>query len=425
MKKKSGVLCGLFSMLLFHSYFSYAGELFEITPDSPEEQLEIIQSLKNDIANSKVQVAELIKPKLNKNTKKISLNITDGISVSFNRISADVDKGHLTWRGELTDLPKRSKAVNELEFDPFNYAILMSKGNNLTGSFRVDGQLYQIWPIDEKNKIILVKVDESKVIEEQDNPKIDDMVSKRNVVCSDDNNILSFTNNTSPSEIRVVLVTTEQSRAKLVGTDVSAMVAQAFTEANQGVEDSDVGIIFQSAGILDVDYTEHGSFSDMLSEMRTATGGSLSQQIDQYRTQHRADLAVLVAATTSSTGTAYNDASRSSAFSVVRYSRLTGTYTFAHEMGHNIGASHDLDQYDGTPKRLPCYRHGFKHESSNPDERWRTIMSYDCETGKCGRLNLFSNPRLTYRDIPVGSVKFEDNARRLNERRETVANFYP
>lgn len=203
------------------------------------------------------------------------------------------------------------------------------------------------------------------------------------------------------------------------------MTTLAFTEANLGVSNSDVGINFVLAGILDADYTETGNYSNNLSQMKTSSGSSLSSQLNDFRVKNKASLAVMLLGTSGEAGTAYNDATASTAFAVIRYSYLTGTYTFAHEMGHNIGASHDLAQYDNNqPKRLPCYRHGFKHEDSSAINSWRTIMSYNCSNVSCSRINMFSNPRMSYKGIPSGSEKYEDNSRRLNERRETVASFY-
>ena len=51
-------------------------------------------------------------------------------------------------------------------------------------------------------------------------------------------------------------------------------------------------------------------------------------------------------------------------------------------------------------------------------------MAYDC-TPTCPRIPYHSNPRLTYQNAALGTVEHHDAARRFNERRETVENFYP
>lgn len=418
------------ALLAFAGQPGFAAELLtkKIMTDSDSTQY-LVKTLKNEHSTVAISIAGLSEHKLRAVDETVTLFTTDDETVVFKKTSSQEENGKLVWQGNWVGLNESATQEGNIEQRLLNSATLVRNGDNIAGSFRLAGQLYQLWPLG-GNKVAVVKVDESEVNEWHEHEDEQDIEADTPLPAAMNSRACEVPppyagDSKPPSIIRVALVTTEQSRKALANTDLNALATLAFSEANQGTRNSNVGIVFDSAGILHADYSERGTFSNMWSEMFTNSGSALSQQIQQYRDKHRAHLVVMLAQTTSSAGTGTNDANKNSAFSVIRYSNLTGTYTFAHEMGHNLGASHDLDQYGGVPKRLPCYRHGYKHESSVAKERWRTIMSYGCKSGSCGRLNMFSNPRMSFQGVPVGSEQYEDNARRLNERREEVASFYP
>lgn len=66
-------------------------------------------------------------------------------------------------------------------------------------------------------------------------------------------------------------------------------------------------------------------------------------------------------------GLAYVNAPKAYAFSVL--SCPTGTYVFAHEMGHNFGLSHNSDVPAGV------HGDGFGYRQTTQPPFWRTIMS--------------------------------------------------
>jgi hypothetical protein len=61
------------------------------------------------------------------------------------------------------------------------------------------------------------------------------------------------------------------------------------------------------------------------------------------------------------------------------------TYSLAHEIGHLIGARHDLN-LDKTMTPFP-YGHGYVNGT-----KWRDIMSYKESCGGCPRLPVWSSP---------------------------------
>jgi hypothetical protein len=90
--------------------------------------------------------------------------------------------------------------------------------------------------------------------------------------------------------------------------------------------------------------------------------------------------------------------------------------TFTHEIGHNLGASHDRYSINiDNPSYNSVY--GFNYGYINAEEGIRTIMSYDtkCDDKNtfCPRVPYFSNPDISLNDVTIGKTK-TDNARMID-----------
>jgi hypothetical protein len=116
----------------------------------------------------------------------------------------------------------------------------------------------------------------------------------------------------------------------------------------------------------------------------------------------------------------------SSGFSVVMRNCATGYYSFGHEMGHNMGATHDRYVNDGDGAYT--YSHGYVYKPA----KWRTVMAYNDECKDngydCTRIQYWSNPNVNYQQVPTGisqnaSNSSANNALTLNNTASTVANF--
>jgi hypothetical protein len=116
-------------------------------------------------------------------------------------------------------------------------------------------------------------------------------------------------------------------------------------------------------------------------------------------------------------------------FSVSHFGCATGYYTFGHEIGHNFGMKHDRG-YTNNCKSTGTYSFGFV----NPNAEFRTILSYDCETGRCDKLPKNGCPRVqrfsssntsyTYFGKAIGNA-INDNARQFNSQRALIAAYFP
>jgi hypothetical protein len=103
------------------------------------------------------------------------------------------------------------------------------------------------------------------------------------------------------------------------------------------------------------------------------------------------------------------------AFAVVHHECAAATYAMAHEIGHLIGARHDLN-FDTTMWPFP-YGHGYVN-----DNKWRDIMSQRESCGGCPRLPIWSGPDVLVDGEPAGTIDL-DNARVIREQAARVAGF--
>lgn len=181
-------------------------------------------------------------------------------------------------------------------------------------------------------------------------------------------------------------------------TAMQQLIATAVSETNTSYANSAVVQRIRLVHTAFVPYQDHSSFGTNLSELRNGSGSGL-EGVAALRDQYAADLVMMLVhpVSPSACGIAYVMNVVSSAFHPAGYS-VTDTncmspgFTFAHELGHNMGAHHD---WFVSSSQLPfTYAHGYVNPSTG--HRWRTIMAYNdrCTTQgfSCRRLLAWANP---------------------------------
>ena len=230
-----------------------------------------------------------------------------------------------------------------------------------------------------------------------------------------------------PESIDVLVVYTDDARVAAGGTDAMlGTVYLAVEEANQSYINSDINQRLRLVHVEEVNYAESGDFYTDLPRLRNGSD-TFIDTVPTLRDTFAADVVSMITESGNACGLGYfmstvGNAFENSAYSVVARSCATGYFSFAHELGHNMGADHDTGNSSSTGAY--AYDHGFTHPSSTAAESWRTIMSYST-TPSSTRVQYWSNPNVNY---PVGSVAMgtaatEDNHRVLNNTAATVANF--
>jgi hypothetical protein len=223
---------------------------------------------------------------------------------------------------------------------------------------------------------------------------------------------------------------------------VRTLVNLGISETNTSYANSGIAQRLRLVFTGEVGYSESGDMADDLDNV-TTSAGALSN-VAALRNAYAADLVSLWVHYPSPQycGIAWMMTTISASFAPNAYNAVddqcvSPNYSFAHEMGHNMGAGHDWFVDSGT---LPTtYAHGYVYAPG----AWRTIMAYNdscvAQRLSCTRLLAWATPTRTFNGVPMGVAAGTstactaynpanppcdaDDARLLNETASTVANF--
>jgi len=325
---------------------------------------------------------------------KVKLTMDDQQSLTFSKQSIEAgDNGNFVWRGSLSDIP--------------GSATLVVHNNNVTGTIQNGDDLYRIEPVG-GDVHALIKVDWSKFPPDHP-PSFEGKRQEQHGQTRPQG--LPADQHDGPVTIDVLVAYTNSAKSSV--SDIDATIRLAVEEANASYKNSGVNISLQLVDSIQVNYSEAGKdFDTILADFVS------NPDVNKHRDTSGADLAALIINKNDYCGLADAIlANAATAFAIVHSGCATGYYSFAHELGHLMGARHDEAS---DPNTLPYgYGHGYQHTAS---PSWRTIMAYPC-TGKCPRLQYWSNPNVKYSNEPMGTVELNNNSRVLNENATTIASF--
>jgi len=197
----------------------------------------------------------------------------------------------------------------------------------------------------------------------------------------------------------------------------NAELTATINETNAAYARSGVSQSLVSVGIEPASQSGSGSAVTDLSHL-AGSGDGVLDAVHARRNALGADLVAFVTTLDDACGVAYLPPGTPSAatspygFAVVHAMCARGNYSFAHELGHTMGAGHGGAAGGG----LYPYSNGYVDSVHG----FRTIMAYD-ECG-CPRVPYFSSATVRYDGWPTGSAT-ADNARTLNATAAGVAGY--
>ena len=207
-----------------------------------------------------------------------------------------------------------------------------------------------------------------------------------------------------PNDIIIDVIVAYTNKAASNYPDIEhELVDLAIGETNKSFRLSNLGHIkLRLVHAYRTDYVEEGAHFDHVWRFADKGDGYM-EEIHGLRDKYRADVAILVVDDPKGCGLATRvRADADEAFAVVHHACAAANYTFAHEIGHLIGASHELSYVNGT--------------------KWRDIMSSKESCGGCPRVPVWSSPTVLIKGEVAGTAIL-DNARVIAEQAARVAAF--
>jgi hypothetical protein len=323
---------------------------------------------------------------LNRQPRTLPLQLFPNLSITavFDRF--DPNRDGVTWVGHVDGVP-------------FSTVTLAYGGRLLTGSIVMPTGTYSIRPAPaELRRLNPLGAREVHVVTEirQDGfapeaPPIEVELSDAAWMAAADTPMTD-----TGDIVDVMVVYTQLAQARAGGaTGIANLIQLAVSETNTSYLASGVNQRLRLVHHQLVDYVEPSSFNAALADLRAGLG-ALSG-VPTLRNAVGADLVMMLVhpSAPSACGIAFLMTNVSPVFAPSGYS-VTDTdcianYTFAHELGHNMGARHDWFVDTGTTPFT--YAHGYVNPAIG--QRWRTIMAYPdhCQSMgfSCTRLLRWAN----------------------------------
>jgi hypothetical protein len=200
-------------------------------------------------------------------------------------------------------------------------------------------------------------------------------------------------------------------------TDIKRdLIDVAVEEINQSFRNSGIdNVRVRLVHAYETNYVEEGTHFEHVFRFADKGDGYMDE-VHALRDQYKADVSALIVHDPHGCGLSAAVAPPADrAFAVVHHECAALSYSLAHEIGHIIGARHDM-ALDDSKEPFP-FGHGYVHGKD-----WRTMMSYEESCDGCPRLPIWSTAAVKVSGAPAGDA-MSDNARVIAEGASRVAGF--
>ena len=234
----------------------------------------------------------------------------------------------------------------------------------------------------------------------------------------------AYTGTTSTDKfVDIMVVYTADVAGAIV--DPAGEIQTRFDATNTMLAKSCVNFRYRLVHSAQVVHTENGAISLDLAALQDGTIAG----VDALRATHGADLVQLWVETNSenSGGVGYAPTTtfdENSGFSVL-YRPFSNDVTMAHELGHNLGLTHDRFQLSYGLYQSTTHMEG--HGFVDINNKLESVMSYPSHCTSdgitCDDARVFSNPNKRTKGVPFGIKGYADSAGKLNKSFPYVAGY--
>jgi hypothetical protein len=366
-------------------------------------------------------------------TEKMILNLFPEISyIAINRAIHFRAKHDFTWTGTLEGLP-------------LSEVTLVVNGDNVTGNINAEGTTYWIRPSENHtHRIVETNPSAFPLGSSQSHPvsKKQPAKPRKSSPPGDRKSSLPLQHNNSRTNVTIDVMVVYTPVVAHASDDIVSEILLAVEETNTAYLHSGIYQQLRLVHTEQINYTESGSHFTDLKLLTYSKDQSQPQEGDLHkvhslRNTYNADLVSLWVekGDNYTCGVSWlllpeSTQQEKFGFNVVeRYCASAPSYSFAHELGHNMGATHDkyATKYGigGGITGAYDYSHGYVHIDGAANS-WRTIMASDkqcLDKGyECPRIPFFSNPNILYKGVAIGDDS-ANNSLTLNNAVMTVAEF--
>lgn len=331
----------------------------------------------------------------------LSITVEPGKTINLTKDEASPVEGGYVWRGR----PEATAGATA----PVGSAVLVTRGDSITGTVRINNDTYSISPLG--NGVHAISKRATKPPEHP--PRFNE--KKQESPTKDAPPAASAPIGLSDAvTIDIYVAFSKQASDEVL--DELGLVTLAIDDTNTSFIDSGIPALrVRSVGWTKFAYSEAPKWDTHLDRLMDKKD-KLFRELHKIRDETKADVVVLMVSDLGACGEAGAiNAVPETAFIVLSQSCVKDNYSFAHELGHILGARHNILR-DGqlTPDR---WAHGYVN-----GKKWRTVMAYDDCDG-CRRILRWSNPNIPYESEPTGTESLEFDARTWLEHGKRVASF--
>lgn len=311
---------------------------------------------------------------------------------------------------------KSRASLSAFSEDGKGFITLAENNGRIVGSIQSEGRLYKVRPAG-NGAVTIAEVPDNSLVDHDSN-YFEEMNFTSKVGALNTTSGIATTD--SGGKITVIVAYTDAFEAD--AGDVPAYMDLLEEETNVSFANSVVNTSVEIVHAYRTSYAESGSFY-VDREYFSNDAYPETKELYELRDLYSADVMIVLTGNDLYSGscglakTIY--ASESTAFAFAREGCATGYFSFAHEIGHLLGARHII--YSDSNMEPFEYGHGYCNTTPST---WRSVMAYNCPSDRGGpRIQQWSNPDITIDGDPTGTSNLEDNARVIRERAWEVANF--